>query len=82
MVRRRHRLQRRNARPNWPANSPGLLPRFVGDVSDEDFVKARWPISQDRHIDLLINNAGQPSFKTPTAYEAADVDKCLKASRA
>lgn len=30
------------------------------------------------HIDLLINNAGQPSFKVPTAYEAADVDKCLK----
>ena len=29
-------------------------------------------------IDLLINNAGQPSFKVPTAYEAADVDKCLK----
>ena len=21
------------------------------------------------HIDLLINNAGQPSFKVPTAYE-------------
>ena len=27
---------------------------------------------------LLINNAGQPSFKVPTAYEAADIDKCLK----
>lgn len=26
----------------------------------------------------LINNAGQPSFKTPTAYEAFDVDRCLK----
>ena len=26
----------------------------------------------------LINNAGQPSFKTPTAYEASDVDRCLK----
>ena len=28
--------------------------------------------------DLLINNAGQPSFKKPVDYEAADVDKCLK----
>lgn len=26
----------------------------------------------------LINNAGQPSFKTPTAYEASDVDRCFK----
>ena len=52
---------------------------FVGDVSDEDFVKASVAdIAKIGHIDLLINNAGQPSFKTPTAYEAADVDKCLK----
>ena len=35
-------------------------------------------ISKIGHIDLLINNAGQPSFKVPSAYEAADVDKCLK----
>ena len=27
---------------------------------------------------MLNNHAGQPSFKVPTAYEAADVDKCLK----
>ena len=52
---------------------------FVGDVSDEDFVKVSVAeIAKIGHIDLLINNAGQPSFKTPTAYEAADVDKCLK----
>ena len=52
---------------------------FVGDVSDEDFVKASVAdIAKIGHIDLLINNAGQPSFKVPTAYEAADVDKCLK----
>lgn len=52
---------------------------FVGDVSDEDFVKASVAeIAKIGHIDLLINNAGQPSFKTPAAYEAADVDKCLK----
>ncbi|MBT1182374.1 SDR family NAD(P)-dependent oxidoreductase [Bifidobacterium sp. CP2] len=52
---------------------------FVGDVSDEAFVKASVAeIAGLGHIDLLVNNAGQPSFKTPTAYEAADVDKCLK----
>ena len=52
---------------------------FVGDVSDEDFVKASVAdIAKIGHIDLLINNAGQPSFNVPTAYEAADVDKCLK----
>ena len=31
-----------------------------------------------RQEELLINNAGQPSFKKPVDYEAADVDKCLK----
>lgn len=52
---------------------------FVGDVSDEAFVKdSVTRISALGHIDLLINNAGQPSFKTPTGYEGADVDKCLK----
>jgi NADP-dependent 3-hydroxy acid dehydrogenase YdfG len=52
---------------------------FVGDVSDESFVRnSIAAIRRIGHIDLLINNAGQPSFKAPTAYEAADVDKCLK----
>ena len=52
---------------------------FVGDISDESFVKnSVAAISKIGHIDLLINNAGQSSFKVPTAYEAADVDKCLK----
>ncbi|NMM99504.1 short-chain dehydrogenase [Bifidobacterium sp. DSM 109958] len=52
---------------------------FIGDVSDEIFVKRSvGEIARIGHVDLLINNAGQPSFKTPTAYEAADVDKCLK----
>lgn len=52
---------------------------FVGDVSDESFVKnSIAAIRQIGHIDLLINNAGQPSFKVPTAYGGADVDKCLK----
>ena len=48
------------------------------DLNDPDSLsKGNFPTSIG-HIDLLINNAGQPSFKTPTAYEAADVDKCLK----
>ena len=52
---------------------------FVGDITDEAFVKESVAdIATLGHIDLLINNAGQPSFKVPTAYEAADVDKCLK----
>ena len=52
---------------------------YVGDISDESFVKESVAdIAKRGHIDLLINNAGQPSFKVPTAYEAADVDKCLK----
>lgn len=52
---------------------------FVGDVADGTFVDdAIAEIARIGHIDLLINNAGQPSFKTPTAYVAADVDKCLK----
>ena len=55
---------------------------FVGDVSDESFVRnSIAAIRRIGHIDLLINNAGQPSFKAPTAYEAADVDKCLKGLR-
>ncbi|MBW3092348.1 SDR family NAD(P)-dependent oxidoreductase [Bifidobacterium sp. 82T10] len=52
---------------------------FVGDVSDEAFVRESVAeIAAIGHIDLLINNAGQPSFKAPTGYVAADVDKCLK----
>jgi len=52
---------------------------FVGDISDEAFVKdSIAAIKEIGHIDLLINNAGQPSFKKPVDYEAADVDKCLK----
>lgn len=52
---------------------------FVGDISDEAFVKdSVAAIKEIGHIDLLINNAGQPSFKKPVDYEAADVDKCLK----
>ena len=60
----------------WPAES---YRAFVGDITDEAFVKESVAsIAALGHIDLLINNAGQPSFKVPTAYEAADIDKCLK----
>ena len=56
---------------------------FVGDVSDERFVnESIAKIAKIGHIDLLINNAGQPSFKVPTGYVAADVDKCLKGLKA
>ena len=52
---------------------------FVGDVSDEIFAKSTLSdIAGTGHVDLLINNAGQPSFKAPADYVAADVDKCLK----
>ena len=60
----------------WPNDS---YRAYVGDITDEAFVKESVAdIATLGHIDLLINNAGQPSFKVPTAYEAADVDKCLK----
>lgn len=52
---------------------------LVGDISDEAFVQtAVEKASSLGHIDLLINNAGQPSFKVPTAYTGADTDRCLK----
>lgn len=52
---------------------------YVGDVSDEAFVRQSVAeIKALGHIDLLVNNAGQPSFKVPTGYEPADIDKCLK----
>ena len=60
----------------WPDDS---YRAYVGDITDEAFVKESVAdIATLGHIDLLINNAGQPSFKVPTAYEAADVDKCLQ----
>lgn len=53
---------------------------YVGDVADEAFVKKSVDdvIAEHGHVNLLINNAGQPSFKVPTAYDAADIDKCFK----
>lgn len=52
---------------------------LVGDISDEEFVNSAVAKAHELgHIDLLINNAGQPSFKAPTAYVGADMDKTLK----
>lgn len=52
---------------------------FVGDVSDSAFVKAVIDeISNLGNIRILINNAGEPSFKLPTKYEKEDIDKCFK----
>lgn len=52
---------------------------YVGDVSDEAFVQASMrDIEMRGHVDVLVNNAGQPSFKVPTEYVGADMDRCLK----
>lgn len=52
---------------------------FIGDVSDEQFVqKSIKEISKLGNIKYLINNAGEPSFKMPTEYEMADIEKCFK----
>ena len=40
---------------------------FIGDISDEEFVKnSIKEISALGDIKVLINNAGEPSFKMPT----------------
>jgi len=52
---------------------------FVGDVSDENFVKNSInEISKLGNIKYLINNAGEPSFKMPTEYCRDDIEKCFK----
>lgn len=52
---------------------------FVGDISDSIFVKnAVNEISKLGDIKILINNAGEPSFKMPTKYEKEDIDKCFR----
>lgn len=52
---------------------------FVGDISDEEFVnKTIDEISNFGNIKILINNAGEPSFKLPTEYKKDDIDKCFK----
>ncbi len=52
---------------------------FIGDVSDEQFVKKTInEISELGNIKYLINNAGEPSFKLPAEYEKDDIEKCFK----
>ena len=52
---------------------------FIGDISDSEFVKTVInEISDFGNIKILINNAGEPSFKLPTKYEKEDIDKCFK----
>ncbi len=52
---------------------------FIGDISDDEFVKTVISkISNLGNIKILINNAGEPSFKLPTKYEKEDIDKCFK----
>lgn len=52
---------------------------FIGDISDSKFVKnVINEISNLGDTKILINNAGEPSFKLPTKYEKEDIDKCFK----
>lgn len=52
---------------------------YVGDVSDESFIKVTFEkISNLGNIKILINNAGEPSFKIPTEYTKEDIDICFK----
>lgn len=52
---------------------------FIGDISDEEFIRNTVSeISKLGNISILVNNAGEPSFKLPTNYENADIEKCFK----
>lgn len=52
---------------------------FIGDISDSVFVRNTInEISNLGNIKILINNAGEPSFKLPAEYEKEDIDKCFK----
>lgn len=52
---------------------------YIGDISDEDFVnKTIEDISKLGNIKVLINNAGEPSFKLPTEYKKYDINRCFK----
>ena len=52
---------------------------FCGDISDEKFItNAINEIKNMGNIKVLINNAGEPSFKIPTEYTKEDIDKCFK----
>lgn len=50
-------------------------PGFIGDISDSKFVKdAINEISNLGNIKILIDNAGEPSFKLLTKYEKEEKD--------
>lgn len=52
---------------------------FIGDISDEIFVHETINyISNLGNIEIIINNAGEPSFKMPTYYTNEDINKCFK----
>ena len=52
---------------------------FIGDISDAEFViNTIKEISIMGNIKVLINNAGEPSFKMPTLYNNSDIEKCFK----
>lgn len=52
---------------------------FIGDISNEEFIRNTInEISKLGNISVLVNNAGEPSFKLPTNYENADIEKCFK----
>ena len=52
---------------------------FIGDISNEEFiVDTIKEISNLGDIKVLINNAGEPSFKMPTLYNKDDINKCFK----
>lgn len=52
---------------------------FIGDISDEEFiVNTIKEISNLGDIKILINNAGEPSFKMPALYNKNDIAKCFK----
>lgn len=52
---------------------------FIGDIADEEFVRNTInEIATLGDIKVLVNNAGEPSFKMPTLYNKEDIDKCFK----
>lgn len=52
---------------------------FIGDISNEEFIiDTIKEISNLGEIKVLVNNAGEPSFKMPTLYNKDDINKCLK----
>lgn len=52
---------------------------FCGDIFDEEFITNTInEIKNIGNIKVLINNAGEPSFKIPTEYTKEDIEKCFK----